>query len=90
MAKLKSDPDRFAYFSLHQHFLYAFGSKWNGFYICSHFSRGTRKVPLLCLKEQCMLHLNLSCLDSCEDGKETPPLEHFHFVVYIFLIVQLV
>lgn len=30
-----------------------------------------------------MLHLNLSCLDSCEDGKETPPLEHFHFVVYI-------
>ena len=30
-----------------------------------------------------MLLLNLNCLDSCEDGKEIPCLEHFHFVVCI-------
>lgn len=83
MAKLRSDPDRCSYFFLHQHFLYVFGNSWNDFYIRAHFHSGTQKAPLLCLKEQCGLYLELNCLDSCEDGKATPRLEHFHSVVYI-------
>lgn len=83
MAKLKSDLDSCSYFFLHQDFVYVFGRSWSDFYKHSHFHHRTGEVPLLCLKEQCVLHLNLNCPDSCGDGKETPHLEHFHFVVYI-------
>ena len=83
IAKLKRNPDGFSDLFLHQHFLYVLGNSWREFYICSHFNPGTWKVSLLCLKEQHVSLLNLNCLDSCEDGKEIPCLEHFHFVVCI-------
>lgn len=83
IAKLKNDPNGVFDLFLHQHFLYVLGNSWGDFYIHSHFNPGTWKVSLLCLKEQRVPLLNLNCLDSCEDGKEIPCLERFHFVVYI-------